>query len=145
MVFDPQRLTIHVCRCVFHLRELELGSATPLISSDGTILNRWASSTKALSALEAELLAVEFGLKRAQEAGLKSFEVLSDSLPTVQAINKASHSPVWGRSSVFWSIMGIQLSFDVVNFIWIPRSVNVLAYDLCCWARKTNFSGVFVD
>ena len=62
------------------------GLGVVLLSADGTISKRWASTSKVLSALEAELLAVEFGLKHSQEISLKSFKVFSDSLTIIQAV-----------------------------------------------------------
>ena len=82
-------------------------------------------------------------LKRAKEAGISSLRLLSDSLPTIQAINKATQPPSWSSTAVLWSIwsMDICLFFYVVDFHWLPRKDNSLAHDLCTWARKTNFTG----
>ena len=103
---------------------------------NGWLGRRWAKACVTSSAEEAELLAVEFGILMAREMGMPQVEILSDSQATINAIIARSSPTVWSLVGVFSHILEAERFFSKLCFLWVQRTSNENADNLCVWARN---------
>ncbi|KAF4366503.1 hypothetical protein F8388_003741 [Cannabis sativa] len=96
-------------------------------------------SSRPLSALPAESVAVISGLKLALAAGVKKNQVASDCLNAINLINNPSRS-ISDVDNLLEEITGLSCNFDLVEFRFELRDANLLAHSLAKLALKSKTS-----
>ncbi|PON48030.1 Ribonuclease H-like domain containing protein [Parasponia andersonii] len=118
------------------------GAADMVVQNNASqILRLAAQCFKADSPLEAELLALKFGVESCAALNWTNFVFFSDSLKVVNSIASSS-CPVWSllHLSLCICIMSSRLNYSVV---WIPRTLNRSTYALASRAFRHNRLGIF--
>ncbi|PON36801.1 Ribonuclease H-like domain containing protein [Parasponia andersonii] len=112
-----------------------------VLNNASQILRLAAQCFKADSLLEAELLALKFGVESCTVLNWTNVVFFSDNLEVVNSITSSS-CPVWSLLHLSLSICDVSrmLNYSVV---WIPRTLNGSAHVLASWAFKHNHSGTF--
>uniref|UniRef100_A0A803NTU1 RNase H type-1 domain-containing protein n=1 Tax=Cannabis sativa TaxID=3483 RepID=A0A803NTU1_CANSA len=96
-------------------------------------------SSRPLSALPAESVAIISGLKLALAAGVKKNRVASDCLNAINLINNPSRS-ISDVDNLLEEITGLSCNFDLVEFCFELRDANLLAHSLAKLALKSKTS-----
>ncbi|XP_060973692.1 uncharacterized protein LOC133038980 [Cannabis sativa] len=125
----PQVLVARACNVIFSDASWVKGGAGIAAVSVDIHNGTWfvkAQKIQAQSALGAEFSAIFLALNRAVELGWHQIHILSDSNIAVQSLTSVE-VPDWRIASIFYSIVNVSKNFQVCNFFFINRSLNVVA------------------
>ncbi|KAM6549538.1 hypothetical protein CsatB_021214 [Cannabis sativa] len=97
-----------------------------------------AQKIQAISALDAELRAINLGLNWAVESDWKEVVLLSDSKIAVDSLTGTKKIPDWKLSSLFYSIFNVMKDLSFVRLFFISRIFNSFADGVAKTARSSS-------
>ncbi|KAM6553278.1 hypothetical protein CsatB_014040 [Cannabis sativa] len=120
----------------------ETGVAAIIINmTEGNWLVK-ARKTTASCPLEAEFKAIEMALQWAVAEKKMKILILSDSKIAVNSLSANEGCPDWKCASLFFSVINLSRKLLVSKFIFISRSLNVVADGVAKNARLSSFLDV---
>ncbi|KAF4352746.1 hypothetical protein F8388_003399 [Cannabis sativa] len=91
--------------------------------------------------LEAETLALYHAVLWCVSQNWCQVVFVSDCQSLVKGIQRRA-APNWRLASSFWLLLDAADRLPLADFVWLPRSLNQVAHNVCQWAFNFLFSGV---
>ncbi|KAF4355538.1 hypothetical protein F8388_003119 [Cannabis sativa] len=102
-------------------------------------------AVRASSAVEAELLTIQWAMQLAGQRGFKAFAGASDAKVLIDALKEKVCPPMWNLKPLALEVLNMCNVFDDCNFFFISRQDNMACDALTKWAREKSHCNGYIN
>uniref|UniRef100_A0A803PWZ9 Reverse transcriptase domain-containing protein n=1 Tax=Cannabis sativa TaxID=3483 RepID=A0A803PWZ9_CANSA len=122
-------------------KDLRATAGIVMKEADGSFSGALTVQLAVSNPLEAETLALYHAVLWCASQNWRQVVFVSDCQSLVRGIHSRA-APNWRLASSFWLLLHAIDLHPQAEFVWLPRTLNQVAHNVCQWAFNFPFSGV---
>ncbi|KAF4387936.1 hypothetical protein F8388_005553 [Cannabis sativa] len=122
-------------------KDLRATAGIVMKEADGSFSGALTVQLAVSNPLEAETLALYHAVLWCASQNWRQVVFVSDCQSLVRGIHNRA-APNWRLASSFWLLLHAIDLHPQAEFVWLPRTLNQVAHNVCQWAFNFPFSGV---